>query len=83
VRTHFAEELPPVEVSEHHLVAFLVLDHDLHRAADDVVEDIRQISRVDDHGLGRHRAYAAITQEPVDRGNLAQRLDAFFHTGSP
>ena len=42
----------------------------------------RQIARVDDHGLGRHRAYAAITQEPVDRGDLAQRLDAFFHTGS-
>ena len=32
-QSHFAEELAFVEVGEHHLVAVLVLDHDLDRAA--------------------------------------------------
>ncbi len=48
---HLAEELPFVEVGEHHLVAFLVLDHHLDRAVDDVVQHIGQVARVDDHGL--------------------------------
>src|SRR5438105_4682851 len=82
-QAHLAEELPEVEVGQHQLVAFLVLDHHFHRAADDVVEHVGQVAGVYDHGLGRHRADAAIAQEPVDRRNLAQGLDVLFHTGSP
>jgi hypothetical protein len=81
-QAHLAEELPAIEVGQHHLVAFLVLDHHFHRAADDVVEHVGQVAGVYDHGLGGHRADAAITQEPVDRRNLAQGLDVLFHTGS-
>ena len=82
-QAHLAEELTLVEVGEHHLVAFLVLDHHFDRAADDVVEDVGQIARVDHDRLGRHRANAAIAQKSVDRRNIAQRLDVLFHTGSP
>ena len=46
-QAHLAEELTLVEVGEHHLVAFLVFDHHFDRAADDVVEDVGQIARVD------------------------------------
>src|SRR2546430_1004477 len=70
-QAHLAEELPAVEVGQHHFVAFLVLDHHFYRTADDVVEDVRQVAGVNDDGLGGHRADAAVTQEPVDRRNLA------------
>jgi hypothetical protein len=52
-QAHLAEELALVEVGEHHLVAFLVLDHHLDRAADDVVEDVGQVAGVDDDRLRR------------------------------
>jgi len=70
-QAHLAEELPAVQVGQHHFVAFLILDHHFHRTADDVVEDVRQVAGVDDDGLGGDRADAAVTQEPVDRGDLA------------
>src|SRR5512146_1006220 len=69
---HLAEELTSVEVREHHLVAFLVLDHHLDRAADDVVKDIRKVTRMDDDRLRRYGADAAVAQEPVDRRDVAQ-----------
>ena len=50
-QAHLAEELTLVEVGKHHFVAFLVLDHHFNRAADDVVEDVGQIARVDHHRL--------------------------------
>src|SRR5690606_11854202 len=81
--THLAEELAAVEVSQHHFVAFLVLDHHFDGAADDVVEDIREVARVDDHGLGGNGANSTVTQKPVDRRNVTQRLDRLFHTRPP
>ena len=68
---HFAEELALVEVCQHHLVAVLILDHDLDRARDDVVEDVGQIARVDDDGLGRDCPDSAVAQETIDRGDIA------------
>ena len=46
-QAHLAEELTLVEVGKDHLVAFLVFHHHFNRAADDVVEDVGQIARVD------------------------------------
>src|SRR5262249_31124384 len=80
---HLTEELTAVEVGEHHLVAFLVLDHDFNRAADDVVKDIRQVARMDHHRLRRYGPDPAVTQESVDSRDIAQRLDVLFHHGSP
>ena len=79
-QAHLAEELTLVEVGEHHLVAFLVLDHHFDRAADDVVQDVGQVAGVDDDRLGGHRANPAVAQEPVDRRNIAQWPCALFHT---
>ena len=82
-QAHFAKELAAVEVSQHHLVAFLVLDHDFDRAADDVVQHVGKISRVDHDRLRRHGANSAVAQKPVDRRNVTQWLDVLIHTGSP
>ncbi len=65
-QAHLAEELALVEVRQHHLVAFLVLDHDFDRAVHDVVEDVGQVAGVDDDRLRRHGADSAVAQEPVD-----------------
>ena len=81
--THLAEELALVEVGQHHFVAFLVLDQDLHRALDDVVQDVRYVARVDEHGLGWNRADAAIAQEPIDRRNVAQWSASGLHAPRP
>src|SRR6185437_7326427 len=78
-QAHLAEELPLVEVGEDHLVAFLVLDHDLDGAIDHVIEHVGQVTGVDQHGFGWHRADAAVTQESIDRRNVAQRSDILFH----
>jgi len=51
--------------------SILVLDHHLDRAADDVVEDVRQIAGVNDHGLGRDGPDPAIAQKAIDRRNVA------------
>jgi len=40
-QSHLAEELSLVQVCQHHFVAVLILDHDLDRARNDVVEDVR------------------------------------------
>jgi ribulose-phosphate 3-epimerase len=80
---HFAEELALVQVGQHHLVAFLVLDQDFDGALDDVVQHVGHVARVDEHGLRWHRANAAITQETVDRRNLAQGSTAGLHAPFP
>ncbi len=78
-QAHLTEELSSGEVGQNHLVAFLVLNHHFDRAADDVVEDIRQITGVNEHGLGRHRANAAIAQEAIDRRNVPDEFDLIVH----
>jgi hypothetical protein len=59
-QAHLAEELALVEIGKHHLVAVLVLDHDLDRAIDDVVENVGQVTRMDHHGLRRHGSHPAV-----------------------
>ena len=82
-QAHLAEELTLVEVGENHLVAFLVFDHHFDRAADDVVEDVGQIARVDHDRLRRNCANAAVTQKAVDCRNVAEGFDRLFHLTLP
>ncbi len=70
-QAHFAEKLPLVQVGEHHLIAVFVLDHDFDRAGNDVVENVRQITRVDDDRLGRDCPDTAVAQETIDRRDIA------------
>ena len=70
-QAHFPEELAFVEIRQHHLVAVFVLDHDFDGAGDDVVQNIRQIAGMDDHGLGRDCPDPAVAQETIDRWDIA------------
>jgi hypothetical protein len=60
-QTHFTEELPFIQVSQHHLIAVFIFDHDFDRAINDVIENIGQIACVNHHGFRRYCPYAAVT----------------------
>jgi hypothetical protein len=70
-QAHFAKKLPLIEIREHHFVAIFVFDHDFDRARNDVVQNVRQIAGVDDHGLGRDCPDPAVAQETIDRWDIA------------
>jgi hypothetical protein len=57
---HLTEELSFVQVSQDHLVAVFVLDHDFDRTVDDVIQNIRQVAGVNHYSFLRYRPYAAI-----------------------
>ena len=48
-QAHLTEELSFVQVSQDHLIAIFVLDHDFDRAVDDVIQNIGQIAGVNHH----------------------------------
>ena len=80
---HLTKELTFVEIGEDHFVAFLVFHHHFDRAADDVVEDVRQIARMDHYRLRRNRANTAVAQKPVDGRNVAEGFYRLFHLNLP
>ena len=50
-KAHLTEELSLVQVSQHHLIAVFVFDHDFNRSVNDVIQNIGQITRMNHHSL--------------------------------
>ena len=68
-QTHFAEEVPFIQVGHDHLATVIIFDHHGHGALQDVIKGIRFIPRINDGAFRWVLASMAVGQEMVQIWN--------------
>jgi len=66
-QAHLAEEVAAVEIGQHDLAAFLVLEHDADRAFEDQVQRVGHLAGPHDRMLRRDAALVRTRDEILDR----------------